>query len=457
MIEQYPIDIVSQAPSMDGHLVFQNSKAKKRPASEEPIATPAPRTLKRARLTKQNLKEWERMNRGENQSTKLNDQGYGNSKSSGSGGSKSNGSNSSSNTISTTNAAFANRAQANGILTDRGSEARPPTNHEELIVELNRTRRSASPTESMFRDYKNTIRRHNNNKHAIVQECIPLLLKADSDGYIKSYNQAQTDFPKNVGFNNGLPSAHPDVLEGLEMDMFKPFPVRDELGGAAIVRPGYDSITLAHFGGEFKSPCSSIPLANLQAAYDGASMVYGREQALSYINRPDPVGSSSISTFSCNGLLLNTFAHYVVQDPLTKKREYHQFQLDSVAMTGNFLDYKRGKMQVRNLQDRGRRKSLMLRDDLVAYSRRQYEEIFSREIAVSREEKVSHEDEENEEHDDDEDTYGPSHQLWSEMDALAKEQSCFIPQVCTTISSGESFLCGKARPISPPQSMYKSG
>jgi len=60
-----------------------------------------------------------------------------------------------------------------------------------------------------------------------------LLKRYDEPGYHKSYNQSFSNFPKNVGFNNDLSAAQPDMVEGLDMPEFEPFPVRAQLGGAA--------------------------------------------------------------------------------------------------------------------------------------------------------------------------------------------------------------------------------
>jgi len=55
-----------------------------------------------------------------------------------------------------------------------------------------------------------------------------LLLTATLEpGYYKSYNQSFNGFQKNIGFNNGLSAAQPDMVEGLDEPEFDPFPVRE--------------------------------------------------------------------------------------------------------------------------------------------------------------------------------------------------------------------------------------
>jgi hypothetical protein len=50
--------------------------------------------------------------------------------------------------------------------------------------------------------------------------------------------------------------------------------------------------------------------AQTQVAYDGACMVFGRNQARSFLESPDPNGHAYIHTFTTNGTILNTFAYY---------------------------------------------------------------------------------------------------------------------------------------------------
>jgi hypothetical protein len=51
-------------------------------------------------------------------------------------------------------------------------------------------------------------------------------------------------------------------------------------------------------------------LAQTQAGYDGACMVYGRNKACSFLESPDPAGHAFVSTFTTDGTTLNIFDHY---------------------------------------------------------------------------------------------------------------------------------------------------
>jgi len=79
------------------------------------------------------------------------------------------------------------------------------------------------------------------------------LLKEYERGYRRVYNQALSDFPKNVGFNTGLFAPRPDIIEGLDLREFKSFPVRQELGGATVPTSENNATTLPHLAGEWKA------------------------------------------------------------------------------------------------------------------------------------------------------------------------------------------------------------
>lgn len=98
---------------------------------------------------------------------------------------------------------------------------------------------------------------------------------------------------------------------------FGPFPAREQLGGAAAVYAGLEATTLPRLTREWKEPGKDMILAQTQAAYDGACMVYGRNEARSFLGSSDPASHAFVSAFTTDGLTLNTFAHYSseTQDP----------------------------------------------------------------------------------------------------------------------------------------------
>ena len=175
-------------------------------------------------------------------------------------------------------------------------------------------------------------------------------------------NEDTNDFPKNVGLNNGLSATQPDMVEGLDMTEFDPFPVRQELGGAALPAPGRDPLTLPHIAGEWKGPGKDMVLAQTQAAYDGACMVYSRNKALSFLNNPDPAGYAHVQTFTTDGTNLNTFAHYSSESQGQVK--YHQCPTSTSLLISSYEDFKTGRRRLRNLQDNAKETSEKLRDKL---------------------------------------------------------------------------------------------
>jgi tetratricopeptide (TPR) repeat protein len=65
---------------------------------------------------------------------------------------------------------------------------------------------------------------------------------------------------------------------------------------------------LSHLAGEYKGPGKDMMGAETQAAYDGACLVYRRNQARLYLGNPDPPGHAFVSTFTTDGTTLNTYA-----------------------------------------------------------------------------------------------------------------------------------------------------
>ncbi|KAH8587997.1 hypothetical protein B0O99DRAFT_525856, partial [Bisporella sp. PMI_857] len=172
-------------------------------------------------------------------------------------------------------------------------------------------RNTASPNESEYKAFCHRIRRAS-NEITMAFETFTLLKRCEK-GYGRVYNQAFNDFPKNVGFNNGLSATQPDIIEGLKMTEFDPFPVHQELGGAAVPTPERDSLTLPHLAEEWKGPEKDIVLAETQAAYNKAlipTIVYSRNKAHSFFNRPDPAGHAYVRTFTTDSTTFNTYAHY---------------------------------------------------------------------------------------------------------------------------------------------------
>ncbi|KAH0551459.1 hypothetical protein GP486_007327 [Trichoglossum hirsutum] len=259
-----------------------------------------------------------------------------------------------------TSSGFAIQAEKNGILDPLGSK--PPTNLEDIQKRYARSRGTASPTESAHQDYV-YIAGAADNEATMVVEVNPRLLKSyEGRGYRKTFNQQFTGFPKGVGFNNGLSAPQPDFVEGLDMREYDPFPVDQYVSGAVLCNDSRRSLTLPHLAGEWKGRGKDMEEAGLQSSYDGAALVYARNQALSYIGKPDPPGHAEVTTFTTDGTNLNFFAHYAApsEDGTLK---YHQYPYASVNLK-KYQEFKEGRRGLRNEQDHAREKSYALRDQL---------------------------------------------------------------------------------------------
>lgn len=136
--------------------------------------------------------------------------------------------------------------------------------------------------------------------------------------YRAQWDKQWTDFPKDVGFNNGLSAPKPDYIEGYSKPAFPPSV--EKIGGSAtLVKPASNFIALPHFALEAKAAGKNMHLARVQAQYDGAAMVYGRNQALAYLQQPDPPQTPAVATVIADGEIWRAFMHYEHKDEETNK------------------------------------------------------------------------------------------------------------------------------------------
>ncbi|KAJ4311708.1 hypothetical protein N0V84_010305 [Fusarium piperis] len=135
------------------------------------------------------------------------------------------------------------------------------------------SRGTASPTESEHGRFVNRVRGAG-NEATLVVETSKLLKEYDDEGYTRAFDRT---------FNNGLSALQPDFVEGPRMEAFNPFPVDEHVSGAVLYKDDPYSVTLPHMAGECKGPDGNMKEAELQSAYDGAALVYARNQALAYM------------------------------------------------------------------------------------------------------------------------------------------------------------------------------
>ena len=261
-------------------------------------------------------------------------------------------------TVSTTDSSFPRLVFSNGVLDPVNSQ--PPENLEYRRKQLNRARDTESPTESAYNDFLYRVQTAPNEMSMLI--ATSTLLKGYKPGYHPVYSQSLADFPKNVGFNNGLSAAQPDMIEGIDLTQSGPFPVHDVLGGAAVPTLERHAPALSHLAGEWKGPGKDMICAETQAAYDGACLVYGRNKARVYLGNPDPPGHAYVSSFTTDGTILNTYTHYSSQ--FESQVKYHQYPTSTSLLRSSYEDFKTARRRLRNEQDDAKENSEKLMDEL---------------------------------------------------------------------------------------------
>ncbi|KAL1888381.1 hypothetical protein Sste5346_009588 [Sporothrix stenoceras] len=329
-------------------------------ADDDKNDNPATKPTKRARLTRRNLAQLDKMNRS-------------NKRSKGSKGSKSRGDTNTDatttktgttrvTTTSTTSSGFDVQGMKNGIL--EPEESKPPANLQEIRERMAKPRESASPPASEYECYVDNVKHAGTESTMVFDVGIQLLKRHWGNGYYKSMNQAFTAFPKDVGFNNNLSSPQPDFVEGLAMREYMPFPVDQEVPGAVLYKDSRRSITLPHLAGEWKGTGKDMTRAAMQSAYDGAALVYARNQALDVLGTPDKPGHAEITTFTTDGSHINFYAHYATTEDKSGKLQYHQYPVESERLVHSYEEHKAARRSLRNEQDHAKTKSYALRDRL---------------------------------------------------------------------------------------------
>ncbi|KAF4469534.1 heterokaryon incompatibility [Fusarium albosuccineum] len=314
--------------------------------------------LRRARLTRKNLIRFTKMGKDKKKESKKSSSSHRDSTSE----------SQKTKTTSTTTSGFADQAFKNGILPSRHSK--PPANLKDMQERHGKSRTSVSPTGSEFKRYSNKVGRAPNESTMVVETTRRIIKDYDEEDYHQSFNQSFTGFPKDVGFNDGLSAAQPDYVEGLEKAVYGPFPIDEYIPGAVLYEDDPDSLALPHLAGEYKARGKNMEEARLQSSYDGAALVYARNQALSYMGRSDPPGLAKVTTFTTDGTTLNQYAHYAEEseDGTTK---YHQYRIKSTNLIDSHQEFRDGRRGLRNAQDYAKDQSYALRDDLREYWKQQ--------------------------------------------------------------------------------------
>lgn len=244
--------------------------------------------------------------------------------------------------------------------------SKPPTNLKDIRARYASSRATASPPESQFNHYITSVESASNEAAMVFEVGSKLLKDYEDEGYKRTFNQQFNGFPKDVGFNNGLSAPQPGFAEGLEMNKFRPFPIDQHVEGAVLCKDDPYSLTLPHLAGECKRCGKDMKRAELQSGYDGAALVYARNQALSFVGTSDPPGHSEVTTFTTDGTNLNLYAHYAAPDE-DGTLESHQYQFATENVKDSHQGHKDGRRGLRNQQDHAKKQAYALRDQLKAH------------------------------------------------------------------------------------------
>ncbi|MCJ1341518.1 hypothetical protein MMC09_006814 [Bachmanniomyces sp. S44760] len=270
---------------------------------------------------------------------------------------------SSSKSVSTTDPQFARMAEENGIL-DR-FDSIDPVNFDEVRSRLEQSRNSPDPDLQEFKDFRTQIQ-SSQNEQGVAQAVMPLLCRRTGEGYIRVYDEKFTMFPSNVGFNDGLSPAKPDFIEAYAAHTFKPYPLIHRLGGSAVPVPGGRPIALAHIAGEFTRLKGDMERAMCQAAYDAATLIYGRNQACLAIGKPDEAKLAYVGTFVSNGDQVHISVHYATNHA-SGQTFYHHCPIFSDNFLLNHASFNITRKHLRNLQEWAMENAASLKTGLIAH------------------------------------------------------------------------------------------
>lgn len=230
--------------------------------------------------------------------------------------------------LSTSEQGFEAQFLENGYVapSDLRSKKKRPANIQNIRASLEEIRESVSPTNSQHDYYLDEITVAANElavEKAFCDSILKNTRKLKDRNYGAYPDKQWVDFDKNVGFNNGLAAPKPNITEGFRQSTFPPN--IKQLGGAAtLVKRSPNFVALPHFAAEFKNYGGDMRKADVQAAYDGAAMVHGRNKALQLIGEPGSPGYAAALTMTSDGRGWTIWAHHSEKDEATQKVEHFQ-------------------------------------------------------------------------------------------------------------------------------------
>lgn len=233
-------------------------------------------------------------------------------------------------------------------------DSKPISNEKQIEASIEAPRQ-LPPNKRTNQQFKALIR--DANESSLIDDMAPIFFERhDGTDYRRALYEEFSNYPTGLGFNNNLPPARPDWLEGPAESTFGQS-IEESLRGYALPCPA--RICLPHVTGAF----GEMHAAFAQVTYTGACLVEARRQALARMERADPAGHAAVLSFATDGRLIVFLAHNA------RKEEYYMNEVGRMEITGNTKYFKIARRQVRNMQDLGRRTAEKLRDDLVEFYR----------------------------------------------------------------------------------------
>lgn len=264
--------------------------------------------------------------------------------------------------VSTTDPKFPRLVRQNGVL-DKVESAKS-SNFATAKACFGRARESPSPTVEQFEKFQQKVM-VSENEREIELAMLPMLKEYEDANYNSVWNQQFNEFPRNIGFNDGLSAPKPDFVEGYLEKSFGPYRVKDRLGGSAVPTGARYPAALAHLAGEFKKSGGDLVLASQQAAYDAACLVFGRNNAATSIGEADAANTAHVGSFYTDGNQLAISIHYSAKDS-SGETVYHQNRVYSGVIGDDHESFRTGWRHLRNAQDWSRENARKLRDGLIA-------------------------------------------------------------------------------------------
>lgn len=259
---------------------------------------------------------------------------------------------------------FENRALLNGIL-DVGTSTNQPMADAYVKERLISSRESASPTPSQYNKFANRIVEASNDKGTIAVYSKYVFQDTEDHhfdvGYRRKEDKIWTKFPQNIGFNSNLPAPKPDMIEGYSRDSF-PSTI-EHIKASRLVSDDPRYVALPHMAVEYRAPEKSLHEAETKAGYNGAAMVYCRNEALKLIGKSDPPRQPVVLTATATGPEWNVYGHYRHLNDGSGREEYYQCHMAGGAMK-NLEEYRHGRKVLKNMQDFAREQSSALRDSI---------------------------------------------------------------------------------------------